>query len=163
RRRRATGRRKIHQQGLLGKGEAARELLVTVGWTVALWAAIAVANMLTLRAFGLSLGLSETLFVLGWSLVGSLVPTPGGGAGTYHAATSYGLTAFLAVPETEAKAATIVLHLVVFGSALFFGAYYFLRGGVSLGRLRELASAEATAGAAEPRPEAGGRGAAFQP
>lgn len=120
----------------------ARELLVTVGWTAALWAAITLANMLVLRAFGFPLGVSETVFVLGWSLVGSLVPTPGGGAGTYHAATAYGLTAFLGVAESEAKAATIVLHLVVFGSSLFFGLYYFLRSGVGLARLRDLAARE---------------------
>ncbi len=124
----------------LGVLTDARELVVTVGWTAALWAAITLANMLVLRAFGFPLGVSETVFVLGWSLVGSLVPTPGGGAGTYHAATAYGLTAFLGVAESEAKAATIVLHLVVFGSALFFGVYYFLRSGVGLARLRDLAA-----------------------
>jgi len=120
----------------------ARALLVTVGWTAALWAAITLANMLVLHAFGFPLGVSETVFVLGWSLVGSLVPTPGGGAGTYHAATAYGLTAYLGVPESGAKAATIVLHLVVFGSSMFFGVYYFLRSGVGLARLRDLAAHE---------------------
>jgi uncharacterized protein (TIRG00374 family) len=124
----------------LGVLTDARALFVTVGWTATLWAVIALANMLVLRAFGLPLGMSETIFVLGWSLVGSLVPTPGGGAGTYHAATAYGLTAYLGVADTEAKAATIVLHLVVFGSAIFFGLYYFLRGGVTLARLRSLGS-----------------------
>jgi uncharacterized protein (TIRG00374 family) len=124
----------------LGVLSDARGLLETVGWTAALWAAITLANMLVLRAFGFPLGVSETVFVLGWSLVGSLVPTPGGGAGTYHAATAYGLTAYFGVAESEAKAATIVLHLVVFGSALFFGLYYFLRSGVGFARLRELAA-----------------------
>lgn len=127
-----------------------RELLVTAGWTAALWATIALANMLTLRAFGLDIGLSATVFVLGWSLVGSLVPTPGGAAGTYHAATAYGLTAYLGVPETEAKAATIVLHLVVFGAALFFGVYYFLRSHISLARLRELMEEERAEAKHEP-------------
>ncbi len=70
------------------------------------------------------------------------MPTPGGGAGTYHAATAYGLTAYLGVPESGAKAATIVLHLVVFGSSMFFGVYYFLRSGVGLARLRDLAAHE---------------------
>jgi uncharacterized protein (TIRG00374 family) len=119
-----------------------RALAVTVGWTAALWAAITAANLLVLRAFGLEVGVSETVFVLGWSLVGSLVPTPGGGAGTYHAATAYGLVAYLGAPETLAKAAVIVLNLVVFGSALFFGIYYFLRSGVGLAGLRGLAEAE---------------------
>ena len=119
----------------------ARELLVTVGWTALLWAAIAAANLLVYRAFGLPLGLSETLFVLGWSLVGSLVPTPGGGAGTFHLATAAGLLALGATPTSEAAAAvSIVLHLVVFGPALLLGLYYFLRSDVSLARLRRLAS-----------------------
>ena len=136
----------------LGVLTDARGLAETVGWTALLWAAITLANMLVLRAFGFPLGASETVFVLGWSLVGSLVPTPGGGAGTYHAATAYGLTAFLGVAESEAKAATIVLHLVVFGSSLFFGLYYFLRSGVGFARLRELAAPAGTGGEEIPTP-----------
>jgi uncharacterized protein (TIRG00374 family) len=133
----------------LGVLTDARELLVVVGWTAALWAAITAANLLVLRAFGIPLGVSETIFVLGWSLVGSLVPTPGGGAGTYHAATAYSLIAYFGVGETEAKAAVIVLNLVVFGAALPFGLYYFLRSGVGLSRLRELAAAEEAKAAEE--------------
>jgi uncharacterized protein (TIRG00374 family) len=149
--------------GLLGQSARtlrvladARELAVTVGWTALLWAVITAANMLVLGAFGLPVGVSGTVFVLGWSLVGSLVPTPGGGAGTYHAATAYGLMAYLGVGEAEAKAATIVLHLVVFGSALFFGLYYFLRGGVSLARLRGLAASEAAGDGRAAAPLMGG-------
>lgn len=123
----------------------ARELLVTIGWTALLWASISFANWLVYRAFGLPLGLSATVFVLGWSLVGSLVPTPGGAAGTFHLATAFGLM-FLGIAETEAKAAAIVLHLVFFGPALFLGLYYFLRSDVSLARLRRLVSEEASGG-----------------
>ncbi|HEX7173937.1 MAG TPA: lysylphosphatidylglycerol synthase transmembrane domain-containing protein [Pyrinomonadaceae bacterium] len=146
-----------------------RELLVTAGWTVALWATIVAANMLVMRAFGLSVGVSGVVFVLGWSLVGSVAPTPGGGAGTFHAATAYGMTAFLNVDETQAKAATIVLHLVVFGSALFFGAYYFFRSHVALARLREMSDEERAELEGESHPaapatpgdrEAGGGGSA---
>jgi uncharacterized protein (TIRG00374 family) len=133
----------------LGVLTDARALLAVVGWTAALWGAITVANMLVLRAFGLPLGLSETVFVLGWSLVGSLVPTPGGGAGTYHLATAHCLTAYFGFAEAQSKAATIVLNLVVFGSALFFGLYYFLRSGLSFSRLRELVAAEEAQAEAE--------------
>jgi hypothetical protein len=136
--------------GVLGGGRA---LALTVGWTAALWAAITAANLLVLRAFGLPVGVSDTVFVLGWSLVGSLVPTPGGGAGTYHLATAYGLILVLGGGEQTAnvvKAAVIVLNLVVFGASLFFGVYYFLRGGVGLARLRGLAAGgEGAARAAE--------------
>jgi uncharacterized protein (TIRG00374 family) len=128
-----------------------RALLATVGWTAALWGAITVANMLVLRGFGLGVGVSETVFVLGWSLVGSVVPTPGAGAGTYHAATSHGLTYYLGFPENVSKAAVIILHLVVFGSSLFFGLYYFLRSGFSVARLRELIATEAAEAEVESR------------
>jgi hypothetical protein len=138
----------------LGVLTDARGLLVTAGWTLALWATIVAANMLVMRAFGLSVGVSGVVFVLGWSLVGSVVPTPGGGAGTFHAATAYGMTAFLGVAETQAKAATIVLHLVVFGSALFFGAYYFFRSHVALARLREMSDEERAESDGEPHPAA---------
>ena len=119
-----------------------RALLATAGWTAALWGAITLANLLVLRAFGLGVGASETVFVLGWSLVGSVVPTPGAGAGTYHAATAFGLTHYLNYPAEQVQPAVIILHLVVFGSPLLFGLYYFVRSGFSVARLRELIAAE---------------------
>lgn len=125
-----------------------RALLATAGWTLALWGAITFANMLVLRAFGLGVGPSETLFVLGWSLVGSVVPTPGAGAGTYHKVTEIGLN-YLGFQEV--KPAVIILHLVVFGSPIFFALYYFLRSGFSITRLRELVAAEEAEAQAEER------------
>lgn len=115
----------------------ARELAVTVGWTILLWCMIAAANWSVMRAFGLPFGLGETLFVMGWALVGSLVPTPGGAAGAFHAATAAGLL-FLGVAREQAAALSIVLHLVLFGPAVFFGLYYFLTGDVSLERIKNL-------------------------
>jgi glycosyltransferase 2 family protein len=138
-----------------------RALLATAGWTALLWTAITLANMLVLRAFGLGVGASETVFVLGWSLVGSVVPTPGAGAGTFHAATALGLTRYLGFPERDVQAAVIVLHLVVFGSPIFFALYYFLRSGLSLARLRELVAREAAEAESGPGAEsARGAGAA---
>lgn len=119
-----------------------RALLATAGWTAALWGSITAANMLVLRAFGLGVGAGETVFVLGWSLVGSVVPTPGAGAGTYHAATAFGLTHYLGYPAEVVQPAVIILHLVVFGSPLAFGLYYFVRSGFSVARLRALVAAE---------------------
>ena len=127
--------------GALSVLVSARELAVTVGLTALLWGIIAVANWLVLRAFGLPFRATETLFVLGWALVGSLVPTPGGAAGAFHAATAGGLI-FLGIPREQAAAISIVLHLVVFAPAVVFGLYYFLRSDVSLERLRSLATTE---------------------
>ena len=119
-----------------------RDLLVTAAWTAFLWGAITFADWLVLRAFGLRFGLSETIFVMGWALVGSMVPTPGGAAGAFHAATAAGLI-FLGVEREQAAAVSIVMHLVLFGPALFFGLYYFLRSGTDLARLWDTAEREA--------------------
>ena len=115
----------------------ARELAITIAWTAAVWFAIALANLLVLRAFGLPYGARETLFVLGWALVGSLVPTPGGAAGAFHAATA-GALLVLGVERETAAAVSIVMHLVDFGPAVLFGFIYFVRGEINITRLRSL-------------------------
>lgn len=117
----------------------AKELAVTVGWTVLLWLGIGGANLLVLRAFHLDVGIPETAFVLGWSMLGSVVPTPGGAAGAFHAATAAALL-FLGVKKETAAALSIVLHLVDFGPAVIFGLFYFIRGDLSIARLRTLIS-----------------------
>ena len=129
----------------------ARELAVTVGWSAMVWIAIALAQLLVFRAFGLPFGITQTIFVLGWSLVGSLVPTPGGAAGAFHAATAAGLIS-LGVPRDTAAAIAIVLHLVDFGPALIFGVYYIIRGDINLSRLRAKTSSESVEHAVEDEP-----------
>jgi uncharacterized membrane protein YbhN (UPF0104 family) len=126
----------------------ARELAVTIGWTALVWFAIASANLLVLRAFGLQFGFTETVFVMGWALVGSLVPTPGGAAGAFHAATA-GALIFLGVEKETAAGVSIVMHLVDFGPALGFGLVYVLRGDINVSRLRTLTSPEAVEHAVE--------------
>ena len=118
-----------------------RELAETIGWTVLLWFGITLANLLVIRAFGLNFGFSETIFVLGWALAGSLVPTPGGAAGAFHAATAAGFL-FLGVERDTAAAVSIVMHFVDFGPAVLFGLFYMARGDLNLTKLRSLVSAE---------------------
>ena len=123
-----------------------RDLALTVGWTVLLWGSVVVGNLFVFRAFDLRVsgrpfGVTESLFILGWSMVGSAVPTPGGAAGAFHAATGAGLF-FLGVEKEQAAAVAIVLHLVDFGPAALFGLFYFLRGDVNLERLRSLTKPE---------------------
>ncbi len=125
-----------------------RELVVTATWTGLLWLAITLANWLVMRAFGLQFGFGEAVFVLGFALVGSLVPTPGGAAGAFHAATAAGLV-FLGVAREQAAAVSIVIHLVDFAPALLFGLYYLLRGDINVTRLRQLTSSEAVEHAVE--------------
>lgn len=125
-----------------------RELVVTATWTGLLWFAIILANWLVIRAFGLPFGFGEAVFVLGWAVVGSLVPTPGGAAGAFHAATAAGLI-FLGVAREQAAAVSIVIHLVDFAPAVLFGLYYVLRGDINVTRLRQLTSSEAVEHAVE--------------
>lgn len=124
----------------LGVLTSGRELAVTVGWTLALWGSVALGNLMVFRAFGLPFGVSETLFVLGWSMIGSAIPTPGGAAGAFHAVTG-GALILLGVPDYQAAAVAIVVHLVDFAPAAIFGFFYFLRGDVKMSRLRLLISA----------------------
>jgi len=131
----------------------ARSLAVTIGWTALLWGSVALANLLIFRAFplqvsGRQFGFTESLFVLGFSMVGSAVPTPGGAAGAFEAATG-GALVFLGVELEQAAAVAIVLKVVDFGPAAAFGLFYFLRGEISLARLRELTKPEAVEHAVE--------------
>lgn len=126
-----------------------RELAVTVAWTSAVWVTVVIADLLVLRAFGLPVGVMETIFVMGFAIVGSLVPTPGGAAGAFHAATAGGLIFLGVATREQAAAASIVIHLVAYAPALFFGLYYFLRGDVNITRLRQLTSSEAIEHAVE--------------
>jgi uncharacterized protein (TIRG00374 family) len=116
-----------------------KELVVVSAWSVLLWVVCAIVNSLTFSAFGLHLSLLGAIFVMGFGLIGSLVPTPGGAAGAFHMATAVGLM-MLGVGENDAKSITIVLHLIVFGSALPLGIYFLVRGGYSLTRLRAAVS-----------------------
>jgi glycosyltransferase 2 family protein len=129
----------------------ARELAVTIAWTAMVWAGITLANWLVLRAFGLRVGISEAIFILGWSLVGSLVPTPGGAAGAFHAATAAGLI-LLGVDREKAAAVSIVMHVIDFGPAVVFGFFYFVRGDINLTRLRTMMSPEAVEHAVDESP-----------
>lgn len=125
-----------------------RQLAISVGLSFLLWGSVAFGNLLVCRAFGLPFGISQILFVLGWSMVGSAVPTPGGAAGAFHAATGAALV-LLGVVREKAAAVAIIIHLVDFAPAAVFGFFYFLRGDVNVARLRSLISVRAVEHAVE--------------
>ena len=128
-----------------------RLLAISVFWSLALWGSVAFANLLVCRAFGIPFGFSQVLFVLGWSMIGSAVPTPGGAAGAFHAATAAAMV-LLGVGRDQAAAASIILHLTDFGPAALFGLFYFLRGDINVRRLRALTEAKAVEHAVEDEP-----------
>ena len=135
-----------------------RLLAVSIFWSFILWGSVVLANLFVCRAFGIQFGVSQIIFVLGWSMVGSVVPTPGGAAGAFHAATAAALI-LLGVGRDQAAAVAIVLHLVDFGPAAVFGLFYFLRGDVNMTRLRALISVKAVEHAVEDEPVAVAEGA----
>jgi glycosyltransferase 2 family protein len=109
-----------------------------------LWFAISVPTYLVLLAFDLPLNFSASLFIMGFAAVSSVIPTPGGAAGAFHTATAASLI-FLNIDREQAAAASILMHLVYFAPAVFFGIYYFLRGDITFERLRSLISSDSTA------------------
>jgi uncharacterized protein (TIRG00374 family) len=118
-----------------------KEIFWVSFWTLALWFAISVPTWLVLRAFDLPLSFVDSIFVMGVASMGSLVPTPGGAAGAFHAATAASLL-MLGVSTDTAAAVSIVMHLVYFAPAVIFGLFYFFHGDISIERFRSLLSSE---------------------
>ena len=123
----------------------AKSLAITVSYTIVLWLMVSVAHLLVVRAFGIpyvDVPFTGAVFVMGLSMVGSVVPTPGGATGPFHTAAAAALT-FLGIASTKAASVAIILHLVVFGPATLFGLYYVLKEGLSLNRLRNIGQQDA--------------------
>jgi len=143
-----------------------RGLGVTIGYTLLTWGLVVVSFCLIGLAFGLQLPVTSVIFVIGFAMVGSLVPTPGGSAGAFHTATMIGLM-LLGIEKNTAASVAVVMHFVAFGTALLFGPYFLVRGGISFKELRRMAEAELSSHAqirerqyeetASKRQEAGGK------
>jgi glycosyltransferase 2 family protein len=118
-----------------------RALAATIFFTACVWALVSAATWLTLFAFGLNFSISHTIFVLGFGLVGSIAPTPGGSAGAFHAAAAKGLE-FLGLDSNLAASIAIVYHLIAFGPPFVIGLYYLIRDDISIRQLRELIASE---------------------
>lgn len=112
-------------------------------WTLLLWLAISIPTWFVILAFDLPMSFSDSLFVMGFATVSSVVPTPGGAAGAFHTATTLSLL-FVKndIAQETAAAVSIAMHLIYFAPALFFGLYYFIHGDISIERFRGLLSGE---------------------
>jgi uncharacterized protein (TIRG00374 family) len=118
-----------------------RELVTTILYTLMIWGLVTGETWLVLMAFGLDFPLSYVIFVLGFGLVGSVVPTPGGSAGAFHAAAAAALT-FLGLERNFAASVAIIFHLISFGPPFLIGLFYLVRDGIGLGQLREMIAHE---------------------
>jgi len=118
-----------------------RALAATAFFTACVWALVSMATWLTLLAFGLDFSISHAIFVLGFGLVGSVAPTPGGSAGAFHAAAAKGLE-FLGLDPNLAASIAIVYHLIAFGPPFVIGLFYLIRDDIGLRQLREMIASE---------------------
>ncbi|MBK9529036.1 MAG: flippase-like domain-containing protein [Acidobacteria bacterium] len=118
-----------------------REIILATFWTVALWVAIAIPTWIVLMAFDLPMTFLDSTFVMGVASLGTLIPTPGGAAGAFHAATA-GSLIILGVEREQAAAVSIIMHLIYFAPALVFGLYYLFHGDISIEKFRSLLSSE---------------------
>lgn len=120
-----------------------RDIVSVIFWTLLLWFSIAIPTWLVILAFDLpvDVGFGGSLFIMFVAALGSVVPTPGGAAGAFHAATAGGLM-LLNVEKNDAAAVSFAMHLVYFVPAVVFGIYYFWHGDMSVARFRSLLSSE---------------------
>ena len=115
----------------------ARSLAVTLSYTLLMWGMVVAVNLLVIRAFGITpaeVPISGVVFVMGLSMIGSAIPTPGGSAGPFHAATAASLV-LLGIERNKAGSVAIILHLVVFAPATVFGFFFAVKDGISIARL----------------------------
>ncbi len=121
-----------------------RELVLTIFYTIGVWTLVSTATWLTLYAFGLNCSINQVIFILGFGLVGSIIPTPGGSAGAFHAAAAKAIE-FLGFEPNLAASIAIVYHLIAFGPPFLLALYYLIHDDISLGQLRAMIASEGEA------------------
>lgn len=118
-----------------------KALFFTILYTIGVWGLVSSATWLTLYGFGLSVPIKQVFFILGFGLVGSVVPTPGGSAGAFHTAAAKSLE-FLGIESNLAASIAIVYHLIAFGPPFLMGLYYLIRHDISFRQIREIIASE---------------------
>ncbi len=118
-----------------------RALLRTVIYTACVWGLVSIAAWLTLYAFGLNYPVSYIIFILGFGLVGSVVPTPGGSAGAFHAAEAKAFE-FLGLEANLAASVAIIHHLIAFGPPFLLALYFLVRDEIGFGQIRDAIASE---------------------
>ena len=116
-----------------------RHFFLAIAWSFPVWIAIAAEGWAVTKAFGIPMSFSGSYLLQALLVIGVAVPTPGG-VGSYHAAYRYGVTTFFGAPEEKAVGAAIILHAISFVPIVLVGILFMAQDGLSVGRLRELAS-----------------------
>ncbi len=112
------------------------ELLALIATSLVIWAtAIWPVDML-LRAFGIVLPFTASMFIMVFLVFAVMVPASPGYVGTYHAACVYGLMAFNIQLE-KALSVALIIHGVSFFPVIALGLIYLWRDNVSLKKIRQ--------------------------
>jgi uncharacterized protein (TIRG00374 family) len=125
--------------GGLAVARRPRELVPAVMWSFGIWMLGAAEVWFVTRAFGMALPFTGSFLLQALLVIGVAVPTPGG-VGSYHEAYRFGMTTFFGASNANAIAAAIVVHAISFVPVVLVGLVFMAQDGLSLGRLKELAS-----------------------
>jgi uncharacterized protein (TIRG00374 family) len=124
------------------------DLLMAIFYTAVHWGLVTLIYMMVIRAFGdafpFVMNYPGAMLLLGVTLVGSTFQLPGIGGGAQLASIS-ALTSIFGVDQEPATAAAIALWIITFCSCILLGIPLLIHQGFSVGKLWQLARAEAKA------------------
>jgi uncharacterized protein (TIRG00374 family) len=122
-----------------------QQLLLVFAWSFPLWLCIAVGIWLVSQAFRVDLPFVGAFLVMTLLVVGVAVPTPGA-IGGFHMFYQIGVMSFYHASKDKAVGAALVLHAVSFVPVTLLGIVFMVQEGLTLGRMRTLASERGAAG-----------------
>jgi hypothetical protein len=124
------------------------DLLMAIFYTALHWGLVVLIYMMVIRAFGdtfpFPMNYPGAMLLLAVTLVGSTLQLPGIGGGAQFASI-IALTKIFGADQEPATAAAIALWLITFCSCILVGIPLLIHQGFSLGKLWNLARAEAKA------------------
>jgi uncharacterized protein (TIRG00374 family) len=124
------------------------DLLMAIFYTAAHWGLVVLIYMLVIQAFGdafpFAMNYPGAMLLLAVTLVGSTLQLPGVGGGAQFASI-IALTTIFGVDQEPATAAAIALWLITFCSCILLGIPLLIHQGFNVGKLWQLARAEAKA------------------
>ncbi len=123
----------------LGAVRRPQQWLLVFAWSFPLWMSIAAGIWLVSRAYSIEMGYLGAFLVMTILVVGVAVPTPGS-IGGFHKFYQVGVMSFFHASTERAIGAAIVLHAVSFVPVTLLGILFMVREGLTLGKMRRIAS-----------------------
>jgi uncharacterized protein (TIRG00374 family) len=105
--------------------------------TLAIWTCLTSQFAFVLLSLGRPLPYSSSFFVTGVSILGMMIPTPGG-VGGFHKACQVVLTSFYGFTVSASVAVALIFHLVGTAPVILTGLTLFLREHLSWNQLAEI-------------------------